>query len=221
MYITTGFLFLFCWEGGGNFYLLCSQTPSCQHILLNLVLSSSYTLYYQFWYNYIYKYKIIYKGLFETNPWQRWCLIHCEWMQHWTVDTDLGQSLLWQCWNIIKTSLTWSVFQPTWEPDSLICLLRVLDGIKKIYFLNNVISNLKTAPDSLHLRWNNWQITSGSVGGLWPFGSNKTSSRMPSICVNYGYMLTLLFLLSTHENMVFCISNSGLFPDLCSCLRYS
>lgn len=35
---------------------------------------------------------------------------------------------------------------------------------KYIYFLNNVISNLKTAPDSLHLQWNNWQITNGLVG---------------------------------------------------------
>lgn len=64
--------------GGGTFIYCVHKTPSFQHILLSLVLSSSYTMYYQFWYNYIYKYKIIYKGLFETNPWQRWCLIHCE-----------------------------------------------------------------------------------------------------------------------------------------------
>lgn len=42
---------------------------------------------------------------------------------------------------------------------------------------------------------------------------------MPSIRVHYGYMLTLLSYISTHENMVFCNSNSIRFPDLYSCLK--
>ena len=45
----------------------------------------------------------------------------------------------------------------------LICL-KSTAWYENIYFLNNVISNLKTAPDSLHLWWNDWQITSGLVG---------------------------------------------------------
>lgn len=46
---TLQLVFCFCfveegWEGGGNFYLLCSQTPSCQHILLNLVFFQLYSV---------------------------------------------------------------------------------------------------------------------------------------------------------------------------------
>ena len=46
---------------------------------------------------------------------------------------------------------------------TFICL-KSTGWYENIYFLNNVISNLKTAPDSLHLWWKDWQITSGLVG---------------------------------------------------------
>lgn len=166
---TLQLVFCFCFVaggglgGGGNFYLLCSQTPSFQHILLSLVLSSSYTMYYQFWYNYIYiNIKLYIKGYLKPIHGNAGAWYTVKWIQHWTV-TDLGQSLLWKCWNLTKISLTWSMFQSMWELDSLICLKNT-GRYKNIYFLNNVISNLKTAPDSLHLQWNNWQITSGLVG---------------------------------------------------------
>lgn len=52
---------------------------------------------------------------------------------------------------------------PTHVGTWLICLKRT-GRHKKKFFLNNVISNVKTAPGSLHLQQNNWQITGGLFG---------------------------------------------------------
>lgn len=109
------------------------------------------------------------------------------------------------------------MFQPKWELDSH--LFKEYWTILKIYFLNNVISNLKTALDSLHFFCN--EITDKSQMFSWDsFDDSKVTKLAPEcqvFSVNYGYMLTLLFYL--HENMVFCNSNFIHFPDLYSCLR--